>query len=452
MRKKLDLQQTFQYFKSNQARSKIIDLIDHILEKNPTIYDSVFEDLKSDKRTDVGAPGMTAEQVLRCAILKQITQDSYEQLADRLDDSIRSRRFCRISYDKVPSKSALQANIKKIKPASLSQVNRILIEFAIEEKIEKGYRIRIDATVTESNIHKPTDHNLLVDCIRVITRLLNDITEYFPNYSIKYQNHNRRAKKRHFEISHARSKRKRENAYRDLLLIARNMQKYSRDAKDLLDQINPSSIYEKEMLIKIKEEIGYYSHLLERIVDQSVRRIIKKEKLKPSEKTLSIFEPHTDIIIKDYRETYFGHKIFLTGGQSNLITDCAITRGNPQDSTMFAELLDRSCEILGRVPKQTCTDGGFASIENAKYAQSLGVKDVFFTKSIGPYLKGLIESDYIRKKLRCFRAGIEGCISAVKRSYGLDRCNWRGFESFCSYVWLSIIGFNLKVLAKHLNC
>ncbi|MBV1736809.1 MAG: transposase [Desulfarculus sp.] len=51
-------------------------------------------------------------------------------------------------------------------------------------------------------------------------------------------------------------------------------------------------------------------------------------------------------------------------------------------------------------------------------------------------------------QLRNFSAGIEGCISALKRVFGLDRCNWRGQEHFHAYVWTSIITYNLVVLAR----
>jgi len=158
------------------------------------------------------------------------------------------------------------------------------------------------------------------------------------------------------------------------------------------------------------------------------------------------------VIKKAPRETVFGHKVFFATGKSNLITDCMIVRGNPFDSGMFSELLDRSSEILGCVPMETSADGGFASNDNEQYARSIGVKTAFFTKTRSIVIKQRKISDYTRKKLKCFRAGIEACISNIKRLFGLSRCNWSGFESFCSYVWMGVIGFNLKVLANYLIC
>jgi IS5 family transposase len=85
---------------------------------------------------------------------------------------------------------------------------------------------------------------------------------------------------------------------------------------------------------------------------------------------VSLFEPHTDIIVKDRRDTLFGHKICLTGGASNLILDCVITEGNPADSALTIPMLERQKQIYGRYPLKASFDGGFASKENLKKAKS----------------------------------------------------------------------------------
>ena len=69
--------------------------------------------------------------------------------------------------------------------------------------------------------------------------------------------------------------------------------------------------------------------ILRKVIDQTERRVVRGEKVPASEKIVSSFEDHTDIIVKGQRDTQFGHKVFLTGGASNLILDCLIERGNP---------------------------------------------------------------------------------------------------------------------------
>ena len=62
----------------------------------------------------------------------------------------------------------------------------------------------------------------------------------------------------------------------------------------------------------------------------------------------------------------------------------------------------------------------------------------------------MAKSGWVFKQLRNFRAGIEGCISTLKRVFRLDRCNWKGFESFKSYVLSGVVAYNLVVLARRL--
>jgi IS5 family transposase len=168
-----------------------------------------------------------------------------------------------------------------------------------------------------------------------------------------------------------------------------------------------------------------------------------------SSKLVSIFEEHTDIIVKDHRETLYGHKICLTSGRSSLITDCTILEGNPADSTLAEQMIDRHIDILGKAPKQVAYDGGFTSKANLAAIKSKGVTDVAFSKARSLKISDMVRSSWVYKKLRNFRAGIEGTISFLKRIFGLDRCTWRSFPSFRSYVWSSILTFNLLVIARH---
>jgi IS5 family transposase len=62
----------------------------------------------------------------------------------------------------------------------------------------------------------------------------------------------------------------------------------------------------------------------------------------------------------------------------------------------------------------------------------------------------LLRLDSISGRYPCtFRAGIEGIISFLKRSFGWDRCAWRSYGSFRAYTWGSVIAANLVMLARH---
>jgi IS5 family transposase len=94
---------------------------------------------------------------------------------------------------------------------------------------------------------------------------------------------------------------------------------------------------------------------------------------------------------------------------------------------------------------------GFASKENLIVAKGKeGVKDVAFAKKRGLNVLDMVKSMWVYRKLRRFRAGVEGCISAIKRICGLDVCTWKGHEGFKRYVLCGVVAFNLLVIARHL--
>jgi IS5 family transposase len=114
------------------------------------------------------------------------------------------------------------------------------------------------------------------------------------------------------------------------------------------------------------------------------------------------------------------------------------------------DAVKRQENVYGQLPRQVALDGGFASKANLADLKGLGVQDVMFSKRRGLEISEMAKSTWVYRRLRDFRAGIEGCISFLKRCFGLDRCTWRSFASFKAYVQASVLGFNLLVLARHL--
>ena len=413
-------------------------VISEILDQNPSISEKVLHDLCDTARQNSGAPGMSGDQVLRCAVLKQLHQFSYQQLAFHLEDSMSSRSFCRLPYGYAPGKSVLQANISRIEASTWQEVGRVLVHWAQKQGLEKGRKVRIDATTVESNIHYPTDSELLYDGMKVLTRLLEQCREWSP---VVFTNHLRRGKRRLMNIRNHRGKR-RVKAYRDLLKVARKTQSYAVAA--LQDEALAACWESGPVLDKVR----HYTALLDTVIDQTQRRVLLGQKLPASEKVVSIFQEHTDIIEKGSRETVFGHKIFLSCGKSSLMLDCVVKRGNPADSELTQGMLTRQAELYGRYPRQASFDGGFASKDNLKWAKGKGIKDVAFAKKRGLKVENMVRSSWVYKQLRRFRAGIEGCISTLKRVFGLRRCGWSGWAHFQQYVQLSVVTFNLVVLAR----
>ena len=427
---------------------KELEQISQVLDANPKLMDLVFYNLTMSSRSDTGRKGMTAEQVLRCAVLKQYRELTYEELAFHLEDSDAFRTFSRLEMGQYPSKSILQENIKAIGEETWEAIHSEIIGYAQREKIETGRTIRIDSTAVETDIHHPTDSTLLADGIRVITRWLLEGKDLAPTPSYPVSDHRRVVKKRVMTILNARKDAVRQNAYRDLLHYARLVAGYAEEAIPELTSYEGSTLTDtftgKELARKLERAV----RILGKVIDQTERRVFKGEKVPASEKVVSFFEDHTDIIVKGKRDTEYGHKVFLTGGASTMILDCCIVRGNPADSDQYQPLLEKHQQKYGRMPRQVTADGGFASKNNLAFARENGVKDAVFAKKRGLSILDMAKSGWVYKKLRNFRAGIESGISALKRAFGLDRCTWSGWEGFKRYILSSIVSYNLLVIAR----
>jgi len=442
MREKSKKQLPLMHLSSDHPQARELERISRILDAEATTADWVHQDLcRGQELRDTGANGMSAEQVLRAAIVKQMFGYSYELLPFHLADSISLRAFCRIGIaEKGFKKSAIAKNIKRISPTTWEQINRSLVGYGKEEKIEKGRQARFDCTVVESNIHPPSDSTLLFDSVRVLARILDALREY--GVPVWFTDHGRRAKRRLLAVQYAKKEGQRTAAYRDMLKLARKTVGYATAAIPLA-QSNAGIEG-----LALGAELERYVGLSRNVIEQTERRVLKGERVPAAEKIVSIFEPHTDIIVKDRRDTYYGHKVCLCVGASNLITDCLITDGNPADTELTLTMLDRQREIYGRYPLKVALDGGFASKANLAAAKQRQIKDVCFAKKRGLEVEQMCRSQWVYNRLRRFRAGVESVISWIKRSLGFDRCTWKGQRSFESYVWLSTVTANLITLAR----
>jgi IS5 family transposase len=447
MREKQQKQMPLMNLPTGHPREIELEMISNILDKTSTIYDLVLQDLNGGLKVErhrTGANGMSAEQVTRAAIVMKLFGFTYEDLAFHTSDSRSLRRFCRIGiFDKGFKKSALNENIKRISPETWEFISLDLLAYAKENNIEKGRKARVDCTVVESNIHPPCDSMQLHDSVRVITRLLTQARDDFK-IKIVFTDHRRRAKKRMTAIQYANGEKQRLSPYKDLLKVTKKTIGYAIKAEEIVSGRCSTNFELLGLLCALK----HYGDLARQVYDQTYRRVIQGESVPADQKVFSIFEDHTDIIIKDRRENHYGHKICLTGGASNLILDCLILEGNPADSSLVEQMLDRQNHVYGRYPLKVALDGGFASKGNLGIAKAKGVKDVCFAKKRGLEETDMCRSHYVYKKLRQFRAGIESGISWLKRSFGLTRCTWKGFRSFKSYVLSSVVAANLLTIAR----
>jgi len=429
-------------------------VIDILLEENQQILDLVSNCFKSDYRWGkYGRKGMSVDQILRCAIYKAMKDITYSELEKDLVDSQVCKDFCKMGYGEYYTDSTLQENISKIDSETIAEVFNEIGRIGLELGVDNGVRVRLDTTTVEADVHYPTNSSLLYDVIRKA----NDYMEGFRKIVsfITFRDYRKQAKANDFKIVNIKGtkkmsqKDKRCPLFKNQLILLKKSYNQMVAALEIdvsslnLDLL--ASLIAENFQRQMKELLPY----CEQIKEMVERSEIGDEKLENSAKFYSIFEPHTECIVKGSRDIVFGHKISLASGTSNLLFEFELLEGNPSDTTTFKDCLLRIRDNLGFVPQNQVSDGGYASQANHDFARRLGIRNNVFNKIKGS-MQNIVSSKQMETRLKKWRSGIEAIISNIKRGLGLTRCLWRGIEhTRCFIKWVGI-AFNLKVIAAYI--
>lgn len=412
------------------------------LDEHPEFADWVAADLSREGVSEVGRQGLTHESALRCGVLKHLRGESYRELAFALRDSATAQRFARVEGHRAPGKSALQATVGSVSAATWERVNGALLEAARSEGVEDGSQVRVDSTVTETNILSPTDSGLLRDAVRVLTRLLVEARGRLGPEAVEFHDHQRAAKRRALEIRSKRGAEKRAELYRALLRTTARTVGYAEAARIAVAAVR------EPWAAKWIAAADAMLALTAGVVDQTRRRVLDGEAVPASEKIVSLFEPHTDIVVKSGRGAEYGHKVNLSTGRSGLVLDAVVEDGNPADSSRAVPMLERVAARYGAAPAKAAFDGGYASKKNLEAAKALGVEHAVFHKKRGVKREDMTPSAWQYGLLKRFRAGAEACISYLKRCFGLARCLWRGLPRFKAHAQSAVFAHNLLRFAR----
>ena len=427
---------------ANWALDPELALIDTVLEQHPELYEIVKEDIKTiGKDSEAGRQDSpTVEQIVRAALYKEMKKLNYRELEYAQYDSRVCSTFIRLDGRKPISFEAYYKYISQIKGETLKQfmieINRIMIK---EAAVEDCKSLRTDSTVVETDIHYPTNNELTWDCIKTSHRLLKKLEE--SGCLKKVRNNQKQAKKNRFQINNTKKEDKRKELFDNQLKLLRNS--INQAERAVIEASTKGDI--KDWVIA--EELKRLLPKMKKVHDITRRHELLGEKVPNSEKIFSIYEAHTDIIVKGRREAEFGHKVNLTAGRSNIILDVEIVEGNPKDSQLYEGVLDRIQRDYGVTPRDVVTDGGYASLKNQEIAKGKGVVNIVFNKIVGS-LKNITTSLNMETRLKKWRSGIEAVISNVKRGFKLFRCDWKGKGHFDAKVLWSVIAYNIRVMTS----
>ncbi|WP_056928721.1 ISNCY-like element ISSydi1 family transposase [Candidatus Symbiothrix dinenymphae] len=441
---------------ANWAKNPELGLFDTILELHPELIKLVEADVvKGCKLSKFGRQDMpSVEQIMRAAIYKEVKGLDYRELEEAQEDSRICEQFLKIDSLRPYSFQVYQKYISKITADSLEKLLVEINKIAISEGLEDVQKLRQDSTVVETNIHYPTNNSLIWDCIKESHRLLTQLNEEVQ--VANFRDYRKNAKRTYFLINNTKSSKKSkkkaspETATEALdkrtELFRRQLITFTKCINQVSNVVKKKDIYNvTPAAFALLSQLEFFVFVMRQVYDMTQRHEIKGETVSNAEKIFSIYEQHTDIIVKGQREVLFGHKVDLASGRSNLILGCDVCLGNPADSSLYQGMVDKVIKDYGIVPRDSATDGGYASKANMEYALSKGIRNVVFNKIVGS-LRNVVSSKNMETRLKKWRSGMEAVISNVKRGYDLFRCNWKGQAHFAQKVLWSVIAYNIRVM------
>jgi IS5 family transposase len=367
---------------------------------------------------------------------------TYRELEYAQHDSRICALFVRLDGRAPISFSVWQKYISMIKAETLEKVMIAINEVAQAEDLDDFSKVRQDSTAIETNIHYPTSNSLVWDCIRTFDRLLAKLAAETGG-TITGRRYRKQAKKHFVKINNTKPGEKRKETFKKQLKLLRTSINQAESAILAIPSLRNAS----DAARALAGEIRTLLPKAEKVYSMAHQHELLGEKVPNEDKLFSIFEDHTDIIVKGSREAAFGHKVNLATGASSLIIDCRILDGNPRDTQAYGGVIDRIKKHYGVVPRDITTDGGYASLDNQRLAKKRGIVNIVFNKIVGS-LRNLTSSVNMETRLKKWRSGIEAVISNLKRGFEMFRCEWKTRAHFDAKVYWSVIAYNIRVMAS----
>jgi len=352
----------------------------------------------------------------------------------------------------------LRDNVALLDDALLQEINARIAAAGREVFAKKGgaplaaLEVKVDTCVLETDVHFPTDLNLLWDagrkCVELIVKYRDQFGYALPGWR-KAKEWRRQLKNCERTASHivyrggpnkeARMKR----AVRDYLAVGGELSVKVRESL--------SSLCDQPVELSHWEALEYFQRMLDKHLDLVERRLLKEETIPSHEKAFSLFEPHTEWIQKGKQRpnVELGHRLLIATDQNRLIQDYDVAAG-VADVDRSVPVTDR---LLGRYGAGSVGsisfDKGFTRAEDRELL-SLYVPTVVMPKR---GKKNAAESERENEKqfiaLRKAHSAVESEINSLEQ-HGLNRCLDVGLRGYLRYVGYGVMSYNLHMIGRAL--
>jgi IS5 family transposase len=406
--------------------------------------DRFMAPFRSRLTATIGRPTVPAETYLRLMYLKHRYGLGYETLCKEVADSFTWRRFCRIALGgRVPDPSTLMKLTKRLGPGLLEELNAGLLSLAVERKVLRSRRLRVDTTVVEADIRSPTDSGLCAHAVSRLTRLAKRIKAAGLARDARLRDRRRSVGKRVRAISAARVRGRRALATLDRLTaeIAQRAKQTVREARTLARDARQEA-RRKRVSVALVERLERELEAAEQILSQTDLRLAGQRTI--SDRRVSLIDPDARPIRmgSPRRPTEFGYKARVADtGEGFVIADVP-DRGGPTDGGLLDGAITKAKDA-GIQVRSVYADRGFGTSTGDAALSRHRIRDPIIPRQ---QRAAPIEHSRNWKRRYRYRNGLEGRISQLKRK-GLRRTRLRSLEGAQTWVGGIALAHNLQRMA-----
>src|SRR6266704_1018215 len=441
---------------------QMVERIDPVLKELDQLLDD--DELYSQVRADFGKRyrytlvhgrhSTPVEVILRMLICKHLHQWSYQETEEQVDQNLILRWFCRLYWAPVPDDTTLIRWANTLQPETLHALNDRVVQLAVQAKVTKGRKLRLDATCVQTTIHHPTDSGLLVDSVRVLSRFVQRAKGLVKDQLSHVEQACRsrlRTARRTAQILHRQLRRKGEEKeaeqkqlYQKLIETTEQMARQSQQVMAALQEQTDQQA--RRLLTQAQRVLP----LVKRVIAQTRTRVLEGKEVASEEKVLSLFEPHTRAIPrhKGGALVEFGRHVILDEVEGGIVTRYEILE-HPTEHGQAVEAVAHHQALFEHPPDLVTGDRGVHSAETEDKLKATGVKRVAIPASgkLSEERKALEHTRSFRRGYR-WRAGIEGRIASLRRDYGWRKSAYHGQDGMERWVGLGVIASNLRHIAQ----
>ena len=429
----------------------------------PVLREKAFKILETivpgDTDPDTGRPGMELWKILVLGTLRLNCNWDYDKVQEMANQHMTLRQMLGHSImdqDYQYKLQTLRDNVSLLTPEVLDEINQLVVSAGhnlVKKNYEAGLKGRCDSFVVETDVHFPTDINVLLDAIRKVIILTARLCLTFGIEGWRQSRHNLRKIKKLYrtaqKLKRSTSRDEKQKAKRDMVIIEA-YQAYINLVEVFVGRARESVTALHKMgcpaVATLMEIEGYIKHA-ERQIDQVRRRVIEGEVIPHDEKVFSIFEEHTEWICKGKAGVLqeLGLKVCVLEDQYGFILYHKVMEKESDEKVAVPIVV----ETKERFPAlNSCSfDKGFHSPSNREQLRTILDKVVLPKKGKLSLKDKEVEHSEEFIQARYQHSAVESAINAVE-NHGLDRCLDHGIEGFKRYVALAVVARNIQMLGN----